>query len=217
MKENSEIRQDSLALLKGNWGSVLVITLLFHMFIFACSIVAIILGSALSPAYSENVLGDIFSLIVTVFVYYPMVFAVAKLFLHFVRQEQPLGVNSIFKGFSSPYFSKAVVSYLLISIYTFLWTLLLIVPGVIKSLAYSLTPYVLIDNPELSADEAINRSMQLMRGHKMQLFLMELGFVGLALLSLLALGIPLLWLYPYYQTVWAKFYEEVKSSSTTVC
>ena len=217
MKENSEIRQGALALLKGSWGSAVVITLLFHVVIYACNIVAVTLGSALSPVSSENVLGDVLSILVTVFVCYPMVFAMAKLFLHFVRQEQPLHISAIFKGFSSSYFGKAVVSYLLISIYTFLWTLLLIVPGIIKGLAYSLTPYILLDNPELSADEAINRSMQLMQGHKMQLFLMVLGFVGLSLLSLLALGIPLLWLYPYYQTVWAKFYEEVKSSNATVC
>ena len=213
MKKNSEIRQESLAQMKGNWGLAVVITLLFHVVIYASGVIAAILGSALSPAYSENAMEDVFLILASVLVLYPMAFAMVKLFLHFVRQEQPLHTSAIFKGFSSPYFGKAVVSYLLISIYTFLWTLLLIVPGIIKRLSYSLTPYVLLDNPELSADEAVNRSMQLMRGHKMQLFLMELGFVGLALLSLLALGIPLLWLYPYYQTVWAKFYEEVKSNN----
>lgn len=88
--------------------------------------------------------------------------------------------------------------YLLIMIFTFLWTLLLIVPGIIKSLSYSLAPYILADNPELTANEAINRSMQMMQGHKMDLFLIVLGYAGFALLSILALGIPLLWLYPYY-------------------
>ena len=98
-------------------------------------------------------------------------------------------------------------------IYTFLWALLLVVPGIIKSLSYALAPYILADNPELKADEAINRSMEMMKGHKMDLFLIILGYVGLALLSLIALGIPLLWLYPYYQVVLAKFYEEVKAAA----
>jgi uncharacterized membrane protein len=56
--------------------------------------------------------------------------------------------------------------------------------------------------------------MEMMKGHKMDLFLMWLGYVGFALLSILALGIPLLWLYPYYQVVLAKFYEEIKSEQT---
>lgn len=89
--------------------------------------------------------------------------------------------------------------------------MLLIVPGIIKSLSYALAPYILAENPELTANQAINKSMAMMKGYKMQLFLISLGYALLSLLSIVALGIPLLWLYPYYQVVMAKFYEEVKS------
>lgn len=91
-----------------------------------------------------------------------------------------------------------------------LWTLLLIVPGIIKGLSYSMAPYILLDNPELTPMEAINKSQEMMRGHKMDLFLMQLGFVGWILLSFLTLGIALFWVGAYYDTVFAKFYMELK-------
>jgi uncharacterized membrane protein len=94
--------------------------------------------------------------------------------------------------------------------------LLLIVPGIIKSLSYAMAPYILAENPEIKANDAINQSMKIMEGHKMDLFLIILGYVCFSLLSILALGIPLLWLYPYYQVVMAKFYEEVKGENAVV-
>ena len=95
---------------------------------------------------------------------------------------------------------------------------MLIIPGIIKALSYSLAPFILADNPEFSANQAIDQSMKMMKGHKMDLFLMMLGYMGLIMLSILALGIPLLWLAPYYQAVLAKFYEEVKADyNPTVC
>ena len=96
-------------------------------------------------------------------------------------------------------------------LFTALWTMLFIIPGIIKSLSYALAPYILADNPELSANEAIDESIAMMKGHKADLFLIQLGYAALAILSLLALGIPLLWLDPYYKVVYAKFYEEVKA------
>ena len=119
----------------------------------------------------------------------------------------------MFKGFKRPYYGKSIGLFFLTTIFTLLWTLLLIIPGIIKSLAYSLAPYILADNPEISANEALNQSVKMMKGYKMRLFLMWLGYMGFALLSILALGIPLLWLHPYYQAVLAKFYEDVKANA----
>lgn len=70
---------------------------------------------------------------------------------------------------------------------------------------------IVSDNPEIGCDEAIERSMAMMRGHKMRLFLMQLGMIGWSLLSLLTLGIAMLWIVPYYQTVFANFYLEIKA------
>ena len=211
MKTNSEIRQETLALMKGNWGSAVLVTVALYLIIIICAVVSTTIGTMIGGDTISNSIGQILSLLTTILVSYPILFASMMLFLHFVRGEQKLYIGGLFKVFSKPYYGKSIGVYLLMYIFTLLWSLLLIVPGIIKSLAYSLAPFILVDNPELSANQAINESVKMMKGHKMDLFLIMLGYVGFALLSILALGIPLLWLVPYYQAVLAKFYEEVKA------
>lgn len=219
MKTNSAIRQETLALMKGNWGSAVLVTVALYLIIIICAVVSTTIGTMIGgDTPIGNFIGQILSSLATILVAYPIAFASTMLFLHFVRGEQELYVGGLFKCFSKPYYGKSIGVFWLMYIFTFLWTLLLIVPGIIKGLAYSLAPFILVDNPELSANQAINESVKMMKGHKMDLFLIMLGYVGFALLSILALGIPLLWLAPYYQAVWAKFYEEVKADYTpTAC
>ena len=212
MKTNSELRQESLDFMKGNWKPAVGVTLVYLLVVYAGTFVAALVGKGVGEPVGGAV-QEILSLLVAILVIYPMTFSLVKLFLGFVRGEQQLHVGGVFDAFNSPYYGKSIGLYLLTVIFTFLWTLLLIVPGIIKSLSYALAPYILAENPELTANEAINRSMEMMNGHKMDLFLMVLGYTGFALLSLLALGIPLLWIYPYYQAVFAKFYEEVKAAN----
>ena len=212
MKTNSELRQESLDFMKGNWKPAVGVTLVYLLVVYAGTFVAALVGKGVGEPVGGAV-QEILSLLVAILVIYPMTFSLVKLFLGFVRGEQQLHVGGVFDAFNSPYYGKSIGLYLLTVIFTFLWTLLLIVPGIIKSLSYALAPYILAENPELTANEAINRSMEMMNGHKMDLFLMVLGYTGFALLSLLALGIPLLWIYPYYQAVFAKFYEEVKAAA----
>lgn len=147
-----------------------------------------------------------------IFLYIPLTFGVTMLFLNFVQRRCSLDVEKMFGAFNAQFYWKSIALYLLTYIYTLLWTLLLVIPGIIKSLSYFLAPYILAENPDLSAEQAIQQSMAMMQGHKMQLFLMTLGLVGLAFLSVLLLGIPLLWIIPYYEAVFANFYEEVKQS-----
>ena len=97
------------------------------------------------------------------------------------------------------------------TILTVLWGFLFIIPGIIKSLSYAMTPFILEENPELTASEAIHRSRMMMHGHKFDLFWLYLGFIGWIILSLLTLGIGFIWLYPYFQASVAGFYEEVKA------
>lgn len=200
MKTNSELRQESLDFMKGNWKPAVGVTLVYLLVVYAGTFVAALVGKGVGEPVGGAV-QEILSLLVAILVIYPMTFSLVKLFLGFVRGEQQLHVGGVFDAFNSPYYGKSIGLYLLTVIFTFLWTLLLIVPGIIKSLSYALAPYILAENPELTANEAINRSMEMMNGHKMDLFLMVLGYTGFALLSLLALGIPLLWIYPYYQAV----------------
>lgn len=215
MKTNSEIRQESLAFMKGNWGMAVGVTLVFMLLVYACSLVVTTIGMSIGKPIGDNegLLVQTLSLLVSILFVFPLSLSFVMLFLGFQRGAETLKVKGLFKAFKKPYYGKSIGLYLLTAIFIMLWTLLLIIPGIIKSLSYALAPYILADNPELTANEAINRSMEMMKGHKMSLFLMWLGYAGFALLSILALGIPLLWLYPYYQVVLAKFYEEIKAES----
>ncbi len=102
------------------------------------------------------------------------------------------------------------VGSLLVMLYTFLWSLLFIIPGIIKGYSYAMTPYILLDRPELSATEAIKESEKMMDGHKMDLFILELSFLGWIFLSMLTCGILVLYVEPYMEATRAAFYLELK-------
>ena len=215
MKTNSEIRQESLALLKGNWGAGVGATVLYCIACFVAIFVTMIIASivaygAVSPE-TKSLITQLASSLVSIFFIGPVGIGIMTMFSPFVRGEKPLQAGGLFYTLKAPYYKKSVGVYLLIYIFTFLWTLLLIVPGIIKALSYSLAPYILAENPEMTANQAIEQSMKMMKGHKMKLFLIYLGYLGFSLLSIVGLCIPLLWIMPYYFTVFAKFYEEVKS------
>ena len=91
---------------------------------------------------------------------------------------------------------KLIGTSIVVSIFVFLWTLLLIIPGIIKSISYSQTFFVLKDHPEYSITEAITESKKIMQGYKWKYFLLNLSFIGWGILSLFTLGIGLLWLNP---------------------
>ena len=95
------------------------------------------------------------------------------------------------------------------TLYTFLWSLLLIVPGIIAALSYAMTPFILEEHPELTASEAIARSKELMDGHKMDLFILNLTFLGWDILCALTANIGHLFLNPYKNAAYAVFYREI--------
>ena len=97
------------------------------------------------------------------------------------------------------------------SLLTFFWSLLFIIPGIVKGFSYAMTPFILDEYPELTPVEAIHRSRMMMRGHKFDLFYLSLSFIGWGLLGILTLGIGYLWLTPYMSTTMASFYEDVKA------
>lgn len=107
---------------------------------------------------------------------------------------------------------KAIWLRLRMSIFIFLWTLLLIIPGIIKSYAYSMSLFIMSENPEMSAKEAMEVSMNMMQGNKWRLFCLELSFIGWSILCLITLGIGFLWLNPYMNAAMAAFYDEVSRS-----
>ena len=107
-------------------------------------------------------------------------------------------VNSLFEGFK--YFGKLVVLNLLIGLYTFLWSLLLIIPGIIKGFSYSFAYYIFLDNPELSPNECIEKSKEITNGYKAEIFFLNLSYIGWIILCVLTLGILELWVGPKIET-----------------
>jgi len=118
--------------------------------------------------------------------------------------------EQIFLGFRN--FTTAFIAYLLLLVYVLLWALLLIVPGIIAALGYSLTFYIIADNPGIKPQDALWKSKNMMDGHKMKLFELCIRFLGLAILCILTLGIGFLWLIPYIHITMAKFYDDVKGN-----
>ena len=138
----------------------------------------------------------------------PLSWGVTIFFLRIIRQENP-DFNNLFDGFKD--YWRIFVTLFLRNLYTGLWALLLIVPGIIKAYSYAMTEYILKDDPEIGANAAIEKSMDMMQGHKMDLFLLHLSFIGWAILACFTLGLGFLVLYPYFTTTQAHFYEDLKA------
>ncbi len=98
------------------------------------------------------------------------------------------------------------------SLYTFLWSLLFVIPGIIARYSYAMTGYILAEYPELTASEAIERSKEMMSGNRFRLFCLQFSFIGWAILCSFTLGIGNLWLRPYKQAAEAAFYREISGT-----
>ena len=188
MEKNSQyFRNLGWAQLQGRWGQPVVFTLVY-----------IIITAVLS-----GVTSGLLSILLL-----PMVYSYSISFLDNKRTGNDFKVETLFDGYKDCL--RILGTLVLQNVYAFLWTLLLIVPGVIKSISYSQTYYVLKDNPELRLNAAIECSMAMMEGHKMQYFLLMLSFIGWLLLVIFTLGIAALWVSPYMNATFAHYYEYVK-------
>lgn len=137
----------------------------------------------------------------------PINFGVAAFFLKLVRGKNAL-IEDMFSGFK--YFVKTFVLNFICVLFVFLWMLLLIIPGIIAALKYSMAYYIMNDDPNIGAMDALKESIEIMDGHKMDLFLLWLSFIGWFLLGIISLGIGLLWAVPYYTAAKVNFYESIK-------
>jgi uncharacterized membrane protein len=116
----------------------------------------------------------------------------------------------VFYGFER--FGKAFGLYIVMTIFIILWTFLLVVPGIIAAFRYSMSFYILADNPDIGIMEAINESKRMMRGNKWKFFCLNLSFIGWGLLCLLTMGIGFLWLAPYLSVTMVAFYDIANGS-----
>ena len=192
-----ELRAAARASLSGKWAGA-VLTALVYLLLMG------FVPGVLNVYPKDGNWGNLLQLLLM-----PMAYGLLVAFLDNIRNGEPYQVNQLFRGFSE--YGRVLGTGMLVWVYTFLWTLLLIVPGIIKSYSYAMTYYVLRDHPELRFNGAINRSMDMMKGHKFDLFYLQLTFIGWLLLCILTAGVGLLWLAPYMNAAQAHFYEDVKA------
>ena len=133
----------------------------------------------------------------------------AKFNLNLVDKKES-AFETLFEYFS--YWKTTAATRLLSVLYMFLWSLLFIIPGIVAGYSYAMTEYILAENPNLTASEAIEQSKTMMYGNRFRLFCLQFSFIGWDILATLAFGIGHLWLTPYKQAATAAFYREVSGT-----
>ena len=215
MKTNKEYKNAALAALKGNWAPFVVAVIIMMAFMYVIMgpylfVYQVSLGMhqiAISPAFA-------FAAVAVYILGMPLLTMPLTLGFDYASNRLLVegdnrAVGNLFRD-SFGRWGRKVWGMFLMNFFVSLWSLLLIIPGFIKYYAYALTPYILIDNPELSANQAINLSQEMMKGHKFDMFILHLSFIGWIFLSIFTFGIGLLWLLPYMMTAQAAFYQDVK-------
>ena len=177
--------------IKGNIGILFVITLIVALITGAASAIipgigAVVVTFVLAPAFSLSIY---------------------SIYLALAQGKKP-EVKDAFIGFSD-FWSAFKVTFL-VGLFTYLWSLLFVIPGIVKACSYSQAMYILAENPKMSAREAINRSKEMMEGHKMEYFVLNLSFIGWAILAPLTFGLLYIWLIPYMNATLTNFYNSVK-------
>ena len=200
MKENRQIKDEALVLFRSNYWLCVVVVFVAMAIDGVCSA----LGARHHAAAFSGLLGLVVS--------GPVLIGLNWFFVQ-LQRNRPADMDTMFvKGFGEN-LGRHVGGYLLTALFTFLWSLLFFVPGIIKALSYSLTTYLLADRPELTAQEALIESMRMMEGKKGKLFCLFLRFLGWLILSGLTGGILyVFYVGPWINTAMAGFYEEVKAA-----
>ena len=182
--------------IKGKVGILFVITLLIGLITAAIELVlsfipfgGVIASVVVTPAFTLSMI---------------------RIYLLVIRGGTP-EVGQMFTGFDD-FFSAFKVTFL-VSLYTFLWSLLFIIPGIVKSYSYSMSMYILAENKGKGARECIAESVKMTNGYKMDLFVLNLSFIGWILLAPFTLGLLYIWLLPYINAANANAYEALKAKA----
>lgn len=213
MKTNQEFKNAALASLKGRWSPAILATFMLLVFTLAASALNSF-GSGVFdyPYHDTNTTLSVSFYLVSFLIVYPLVVGYANVLKHNYYGERVEMVREMIDGTLSHYL-RYVVGYFLMYVKVFLWTLLLIIPGIIMRIAYTMTSYILEDRPELSAWEASTESRRMMKGHKFDFFCFYLSFIGWFILCIISCGVGFIWLYPYYYSAKAAFYNEIKAGT----
>ncbi len=189
---SKDYRKLAWSKLTGKWGQMIGVTVIFSLLCYVINAIPTV-GSIIS-----FVIGG------------PLVVALAAIFLKLIREEETK-VENLFDYFK--HFGNTAILYITNNIFIALWSLLFVIPGIIKFYAYSMSYYIMAENPEMTAAQAREASMRLMMGNKGRLFYLHFSFIGWYLLSMLTFGILLLWVNPYVRAAEAAFYESIKPAT----
>ena len=182
-----EIMSSAYNALKGRWGKAILV----YVIMIAIS------GATSFVPFGGLIIGG------------PLTLGLAIFFMGYAKGEDR-EIEDLFKGFND--FGRALGGYILMLLIILAGSLLLVIPGIILSFGLSMTFFILAENPALSPVDALKQSWEMMKGHKVDLFVLALALLGLSILCLFTFGIGFLWLAPYSQACKVKFYEEIKGA-----
>ncbi len=217
-----EIKAKAKAIIKGKMGeiwkplaiifgvSILGSFIINNFFTTTITCPDSILNISLSSGYictKPTILGQIIDIIVSIVVIL-FGYGFVKYLLNFVRNKEYDIKNDLFYFFKNKLWLCILTSFL-VGLFTSLWTILLIVPGIIAAIAYSLYMPLVVDGSE-KALETIKKSKSLMKGHKWNYFVFLLSFIGWYLLTFITFGIAAIYLLPFLSTSQMLYYEEIK-------
>ncbi len=206
-----EVKWEAKQSLKGKWGlAILVSILTFAINSFIPLLMEILFSggfNAWSSSDSPPVTAQLVSWIFTIALS-PVIYGYYSVFLDMERSNSVIAKN-LFQAFEASIYFKVLGIYFLSTLYIVLWSLLLLIPGIIKAMAYSQIYFILKDDQTIGVNEAITKSRKMMDGHKGKYFLLLLSFVGWAFIGVITLGIAFLWIIPYYTASLAAFYEKL--------
>jgi uncharacterized membrane protein len=192
--ENVVLMRMAKESLKGQWGLAIGTFIVYFL----------VVGAVQAPTMFYPPSG-----LISLIIAGPMAVGISIFALALSRKQNP-NLGQIFGGFYN--FGTALGTYLLMLLFVMLWMLLLIVPGIIAALSYSMTFFILAEDTTISPMQAIDKSKAMMDGYKAKLFRLYLRFIGWSLLCILTLGIGFFWLIPWVQITMAKFYDDIKTN-----
>lgn len=195
----SGYKDRAIASLSGKWGTAALAVLIYCLIIYAGSFITMIV-------FGDSAIGTVISGIWSL-ACIPLGWGLTIFFLDISRENNPQ-FSQLFDGYKDVL--RIILTYLCFAIAVGIGFLLLIVPGIIIALMFSQAPFILKDNTELGAFEVLSKSANMMKGHKMDLFLLGLSFIGWGILAMLTMGLGFFLLFPYMYTSFAHFYDDLR-------
>lgn len=220
MWNRAELKMRGNMEFKKNYVSAVVVALLMGIFGTVSGESSARRVSENSDIYSGNLfnVGMITGLLAGIATVVILIVLVAKVFVgnllkmggyrfFILNQTAQPGIGTLLDGFRSGHYVNIVLTMFLRDLFTALWSLLLVVPGIVKHYEYLMVPYIIAENPAMDYKEAFQISKQMMDGEKMEAFIMDLSFLGWYLLSAVTCGLlAIFYVNPYVQASFAEMY-----------